>query len=122
MVAAGIGSRPILNSVGIDIPMNPKIADTIVTEAQAPMFWQMLGTAAADFFTDTRQNMAPLYLVVVLVTRLMQNTRNRCTAPVSLLLISLEVSAALVLSELAMGKKASIDISGLRYNRFVAKA
>ena len=31
-------------------------------------------------------------------------------------------AAAMVLSELAMGKEASVDISGLRYDRFVAKA
>lgn len=50
IVAAGLGSRPILNTVGIDVPMTPVLLETLVTEAVEPMFYQMLGTAAADFY------------------------------------------------------------------------
>jgi len=50
IVAAGFASRPILNSVGIDVPMSPVLLETLVTEAVEPMFYQMLGTAAADFY------------------------------------------------------------------------
>ncbi len=50
IVAAGLGSRSILNTVGIDVPMSPVLLETLVTEAAPPMFYQMLGTAAADFY------------------------------------------------------------------------
>jgi sarcosine oxidase subunit beta len=50
IVAAGLGSRPLLNSVGLDVPMLPVLLETLVTEAVASMFPQMLGTAAADFY------------------------------------------------------------------------
>ncbi|EGW38782.1 FAD-binding oxidoreductase [Desulfosporosinus sp. OT] len=50
IVAAGMESRPILNTVGIDVPMTPLLLETLVTEAVEPMFYQMLGTAAADFY------------------------------------------------------------------------
>jgi sarcosine oxidase subunit beta len=50
IVAAGLGSRPLLNTVGLDVPMMPVLLETLVTEAVAAMFPQMLGTAAADFY------------------------------------------------------------------------
>lgn len=50
IVAAGYASRKIANTVGIDVPMDLKVTETLVTEAQPHMFWQMLGTAAADFY------------------------------------------------------------------------
>lgn len=50
IVAAGYDSRFIASTVGIDIPMQPVLLETLVTEAAAPMFWQMLGTADADFY------------------------------------------------------------------------
>ncbi|MFT8889080.1 MAG: FAD-binding oxidoreductase [Ethanoligenens sp.] len=50
VVAAGLGSRPILNTVDIDVPMVPVLLETLVTEAVKPMFYQMLGTAEADFY------------------------------------------------------------------------
>lgn len=50
LVAAGYESREILKSVGIDIPMSKLLLETLVTEAQPPMFYQMLGTATADFY------------------------------------------------------------------------
>lgn len=50
ILAAGYQSRSIAGTVGIDIPMNQVLLETLVTEAQPPMFYQMLGTAAADFY------------------------------------------------------------------------
>ena len=50
MVAAGYASRALLSTIGVDVPMITKKAECIVTEAQPPMFWQMLGTAASDFY------------------------------------------------------------------------
>lgn len=50
ILAAGLGSRDIAATVGIDIPMQPAMLETLVTEAQPPMFDQMLGTAEADFY------------------------------------------------------------------------
>ena len=50
IVAAGYESRWILESVGIDIPMSKDLIEALVTEAEAPMFPQMLGTADADFY------------------------------------------------------------------------
>ncbi|MFL0197855.1 NAD(P)/FAD-dependent oxidoreductase [Clostridium sp. WILCCON 0269] len=50
ILAAGYGSRKIAANFGIDIPMNQTLMEVIVTEAQPPMFYQMLGTAAADFY------------------------------------------------------------------------
>lgn len=50
ILAAGFESRAIANTVGIDVPMQPVLLETLVTEAVPPMFWQMLGTADADFY------------------------------------------------------------------------
>ena len=50
LVAAGLDSREILTSVGIDIPMTNSLLECLVTEAQPHMFDQMLGTAEADFY------------------------------------------------------------------------
>lgn len=50
VVAAGFESRKILNTVGIDVPMTHVLLETLVTEAVQPLFYQMLGTAAADFY------------------------------------------------------------------------
>ena len=50
IVAAGYESRWILESVGIDIPMSKDLIEALVTEAEGPMFPQMLGTADADFY------------------------------------------------------------------------
>lgn len=50
LLAAGYDSRKIMATVGLDVPMVTQKAECIVTEAQPPMFWQMLGTAAADFY------------------------------------------------------------------------
>ena len=48
--AAGLHSREILGTVGIDVPMDGSLLEALVTEAEAPMFDQMLGTADADFY------------------------------------------------------------------------
>lgn len=50
VLAAGLESRRISQTVGVDIPMKPVALDTLVTDAQPPMFYQMLGTAMADFY------------------------------------------------------------------------
>lgn len=50
LVAAGLDSREILTTVGIDIPMTNSLIECLVTEAQPHMFDQMLGTAEADFY------------------------------------------------------------------------
>ena len=50
IVAAGYESRAILNTVGIDVPMQKVYDECLVTEVQPKMFEQMLGTAAADFY------------------------------------------------------------------------
>ena len=50
LVAAGLGSREILSTVGIDVPMSSSLLEALVTEAQPAMFPQMLGTAEADFY------------------------------------------------------------------------
>lgn len=50
ILAAGYESRKIAATVGIDIPVNQALLEVLVTEAQPPMFYQMLGTAAADFY------------------------------------------------------------------------
>ncbi len=50
ILAAGYDSRRIAATVGIDVPMTQGLLEVLVTEAQPPMFYQMLGTAAADFY------------------------------------------------------------------------
>lgn len=50
LVAAGHSSRALLYTVGVDIPMNKALLECIVTEAEPPMFEQMLGAAMADFY------------------------------------------------------------------------
>lgn len=50
ILAAGLGSRSIANTVGIDIPMRGVLIEALVTEKEPEMFPQMLGTADADFY------------------------------------------------------------------------
>ncbi|MDD3412778.1 MAG: FAD-binding oxidoreductase [Lachnospiraceae bacterium] len=50
LLAAGLASRKIASTVGIDIPMSSSLLEALVTEAQPHMFNQMLGTAEADFY------------------------------------------------------------------------
>jgi sarcosine oxidase subunit beta len=50
VLAAGYASRKIAETVGIDLPMQEVTLEALVTEAEPPMFNQMLGTAEADFY------------------------------------------------------------------------
>lgn len=50
VVAAGLGSRRLTASVGIDIPMHGELIECLVTEAMPEMFPQMLGVATGDFY------------------------------------------------------------------------
>ncbi|WP_243112257.1 NAD(P)/FAD-dependent oxidoreductase [Ethanoligenens harbinense] len=50
IVAAGYASRRLLDGVGIDLPMFNLVDEALITEALPPLFEQMLGTAAADFY------------------------------------------------------------------------
>lgn len=50
LLAAGLHSRALAGTVGIDIPMASSLLEALVTEAQPHMFDQMLGTAEADFY------------------------------------------------------------------------
>lgn len=50
VLAAGLASRGIAGTVGIDVPMQPAMLEALVTEAEPHMFDQMLGTAEADFY------------------------------------------------------------------------
>lgn len=50
VLAAGFASRKIANTIGIDVPMRSALLECLVTEAEPPMFKQMLGTAEADFY------------------------------------------------------------------------
>ncbi len=56
LVAAGLHSREILGTVGIDVPMDGSLLEALVTEAEAPMFDQMLGTADADFYGHQKKH------------------------------------------------------------------
>ena len=50
LIAAGYFSRELVHTVGIDVPMQKALLEGLVTEAEPPMFEQMLGTAMADFY------------------------------------------------------------------------
>jgi sarcosine oxidase subunit beta len=50
IVAAGYASRAVLATAGLDMPMFNLVDEALVTEALPPMFEQMLGTAAADYY------------------------------------------------------------------------
>ena len=50
VLAAGLGTRRLAASVGIDVPMRGLLIEALVTEAEPRMFPQMLGTADADFY------------------------------------------------------------------------
>ena len=50
VLAAGLGTRPIAATVGIDVPMRGELIECLVTEAEPKMFEQMLGVATGDFY------------------------------------------------------------------------
>ena len=54
--AAGVGSREIARSVGLEIPMQPRLVEVIVTDQQPELFSQMLGTAGSDFYGHQSQH------------------------------------------------------------------
>jgi sarcosine oxidase subunit beta len=50
LAAAGYETRLLTSKLGADVPMRGKKIECLVTEAEPPMFQQMLGTAEADFY------------------------------------------------------------------------
>lgn len=50
VLAAGYASRALAATIGLDLPMQEVLIEALVTEAEPPMFDQMLGTAEADFY------------------------------------------------------------------------
>lgn len=48
--AAGVASRKLAQTVGLDFPMQPWLLETLVTDQQPDLFPQMLGTAGSDFY------------------------------------------------------------------------
>ena len=50
LVAAGCETRELTLPLGVDVPMRKKKSECLVTEAEPPLFAQMLGTAEADFY------------------------------------------------------------------------
>ncbi len=50
IVAAALNSRAIINSIGVDIPLQSSLIECLVTDAQPPMFPYMIGTAPANFY------------------------------------------------------------------------
>lgn len=56
VMCAGYDSLALLKGFNIELPMSKIILDVLVTEKWAPMFPQMLGTAAADFYGHQAKN------------------------------------------------------------------
>ena len=50
VLSAGFGSCAIAKTVGIRLPLNLRLGEALVTEAEPHMFDTMLGTAEADFY------------------------------------------------------------------------
>ncbi|MDR2665447.1 MAG: FAD-binding oxidoreductase [Oscillospiraceae bacterium] len=50
VLVAGYDSNAVLASLGFFVPMSPLLMEVLVTEEMPPMFYQMLGTAMADFY------------------------------------------------------------------------
>ncbi|MDR0671692.1 MAG: FAD-binding oxidoreductase [Oscillospiraceae bacterium] len=50
VLAAGYDSGAVLGSLGFYVPMAPVLMEVLVTEEMPSMFYQMLGTAKADFY------------------------------------------------------------------------
>ncbi len=171
ILAAGYESRFIASTVGIDVPMQPVLLETLVTEAAAPMFWQMLGTADADFYGHQTEHGSFVFglnsglepfakpgrpvsssgaasaacrgimqyfpsLADIKVVRSWAGWMDACADHVPVISPVDEVpglilacgftghgfgispAVGMVLSELAMGKTPSVDLSALRYDRF----
>ena len=56
LISAGYDSMKLLEDYDIHLPMTKIVLDVLVTEKVAPMFPQMLGTAAADFYGHQAKN------------------------------------------------------------------
>ncbi|WP_320039970.1 FAD-binding oxidoreductase [uncultured Desulfobacter sp.] len=50
VLAAGYESQAIAKTCGVEVPVKKIALNTLITDAQPPMFYQMLGTAMADFY------------------------------------------------------------------------
>ena len=50
VLASGYESQAIAETVGVKVPMKKIALNTLITDVQPPMFYQMLGTAMADFY------------------------------------------------------------------------
>ena len=48
--AAGVAGRKVANMVGLDLPMKPVFSEALITEATAPLFQQMIGSAKGLFY------------------------------------------------------------------------
>lgn len=171
IVAAGYESRFIASTAGVDIPMTPVLLETLVTEAVKPMFWQMLGTADADFYGHQTNHGSFVFglnsglepfakpgkhlsssiaasaacrgimqyfptLETIKVVRTWAGWMDSCADHVPVIStvdecpglilacgftghgFGISPSVGLLLSEMAMEKKTTLDISAFRYNRF----
>ena len=142
ILAAGYESRFIASTVGIDVPMQPVLLETLVTEAVAPMFWQMLGTADADFYGHQTEHgsFGIMHyfpnLANIKVVRSWAGWMDSCADHVPVISTVEEVpglilacgfsghgfgispAVGLVLSQLAMEQETAVDLSALRYDRF----
>ena len=176
ILAAGLESRRISQSVGVDVPMQGIALDTLITDAQPPLFYQMLGTAMADFYghqtthgsfvfgggsplnpelTTSTADQTPIeatastcqgilgYLPVLKhakVVRSWVGIIDMCEDKVPVLSnvegvtglilgcglsghgFGIAPSVGTVLADLACDETPSIDISGLKYERFSGRA
>lgn len=174
VLAAGLGSRKIAASVGIDIPMRGCLIECLVTEAQPEMFPQMLGTADADFYgcqtahgsfvfgggsgleesngafggRPTSSITAPAECRAIMryiprladakIVRTWAGWEDACADRVPVIsrideVPGLTIACAftghgfgispivgILLSELALGEKTTLDVSAFRYDRFHA--
>ncbi len=48
--AAGVAGRKVANMVGLDLPLKPVFSEALITEATAPLFQQMIGSAKGLFY------------------------------------------------------------------------
>ncbi|MGV8905664.1 MAG: NAD(P)/FAD-dependent oxidoreductase [Acetobacterium sp.] len=175
ILAGGYESRHLAATFGVDIPMNRALLEALVTEAQPPMFYQMLGTAAADFYGHqsthgsfvfggssgleafSKDNGTPVTTSItascicrgimkyfpildnVKIVRTWAGWMDVCADLVPVISFVEEVpglilacafsghgfgispTVGLLLSEMVVDGKPSIDLSALRYDRFKAK-
>jgi len=175
ILAAGYESRRIAETVGLDVPMNPVLLEVLVTEGQAPMFYQMLGTAEADFYGHQSKHGSFVFggntgleaynkdlgiqatssktasatcrgimkyfpnLADLKIVRTWAGWIDDCVDHIPVISHVEEVpglilacaftghgfgiapTVGLLLSEMAMDKETTLDVSAFRYNRFKAK-